>query len=240
MRAVLVADAHLQSPEDVSYRKMLRFLDELCGNTSTLYIMGDFFEFWIGYPENPFSHYGPVLDSLQRLRACGTDIIYFEGNHDFHMGPLFTETLGAVVNPGPAGLTISGRRFYLCHGDQANAADIPYRILRTVLHSPVTRWLTRIVPPGIASSIAERMGRKGKTNLHRKGENPACRRILREFAARRFAEGYDTVIAGHFHLPFIEESEEFPGKTLVSLGDWATRLSFAELVNGSITQKSYY
>lgn len=239
MRVVFVADAHLQSPEDSSYRKMLRFLDELCGNTSTLYIMGDFFEFWIGYPENPFSHYQPVLDALQRLRACGTDIIYFEGNHDFHMGPFFTETLGAVVNQGPASYTINDRRYHLCHGDQANPADIPYRILRGVLHSPVTRWLTHIVPPGIASLLAERMGRKGRTNLHLKGENPACRRILREFAAKRFAEGYETVIAGHFHLPFIEESEAFPGKLLVSLGDWATRLSFTELVDGSISQKTY-
>lgn len=239
MRAIFLADAHLQSPEDHSYRKMLRFLDELQGNTSTLYIMGDFFEFWIGYQENPFSHYQPMLDSLKRLRESGTGIVYFEGNHDFHMGPFFTESMGAVVHPGPACITINNRRYFLCHGDQANPDDIQYRILRGILHSPVTRWLTRIVPPGIASSIAERMGRKGRINLHRKGENPACRRILVDFAARRFAEGFDTVIAGHFHLPFIEESTEYPGKLLVSLGDWATRLSYAELVDGSISQKTY-
>lgn len=239
MRDVFVADAHLQSPDDESYRKMLRFLDELRGNTSTLYIMGDFFEFWIGYPENPFSHYLPVMDSLRKLTEYGTAIVYFEGNHDFHMGPFFTETLKAVVNPGPASLTIDGRLCYLCHGDQANPSDFNYKILRNILHSPVTRWLTHVIPPQVASVIAERMGRKGRENLHLKGENQTYRLILSKFATTRFAQGYDMVISGHFHLPFIEEPEEYPGKLLVSLGDWATRFSYAELVDGKILQKTY-
>jgi UDP-2,3-diacylglucosamine hydrolase len=76
-------------------------------------------------------------------------------------------------------------------------------------------------------------------NMIAKGENPAKRPILRKYAADQFAKGFDLVIAGHFHLPFIENAAGFPGRQLVSLGDWATRLSYAEIIDGEIILKTY-
>jgi UDP-2,3-diacylglucosamine hydrolase len=239
MRTLFIADAHLQHEGDENYLAMLRFLSGLQGNTGTLFILGDFFEFWIGYRENPFTHYLPVLNALLQLRESGTNIVYFEGNHDFHMGPFFTETLHAIVHPGSASIEHSGKRIHLCHGDQLNPADIPYRVLRAVFHSRITQLLTYVVPPWVASAIAERMGRKGRENLHAKRGNPACHGLLRAYAAPRFAEGCDLVVAGHFHLPFSETSPDNPTKLMVSLGDWATRLAYAELENGTITHKTF-
>ncbi|MBT0666038.1 UDP-2,3-diacylglucosamine diphosphatase [Geobacter pelophilus] len=239
MRTIFIADAHLQHESDARYHAMLSFLDELCGTTETLYIMGDFFEFWLGYPEIPFPHYLPVLEALRKLRESGTDIIYFEGNHDFHIGPFFSETLGARIFPGPAALTIAGQKAYLCHGDQANPADIPYRLLRFVFHSSFTRWLTNVVPPWVACAIADHMGRKGREYLHLKGENPAFRNILITHAAKQFAKGYDLVVAGHFHIPFTETFPETPGKRLVSLGAWAAGLHYGELIDNEIILKQY-
>lgn len=239
MRTIFIADAHLQHESDPCFRAMLRFLDELRGNTETLYIMGDFFEFWLGYPEVPFTQYLSVLEALRSLRQSGTTIFYFEGNHDFHMGPFFTETLGAKVFPGPATLDIAGKLTYLCHGDQANPSDIPYRLLRLVFHSSFTRWLTHVVPPWVACAIAERMGRKGREHLHLKGENPVFRKILEKHAADQFAKGHDQVIAGHFHIPFTASFPGTPVKKLVSLGAWAAGLHYAELVGDEILLKNY-
>jgi len=109
MRKVFIADAHLRSPEDENYRKLLLFLAGLRGTTDTLFIMGDLFEFWIGYRHPPFTHYFPVLEQLRRLTESGTRIIYFEGNHDFHMGPFFKETLQARVYRGPAIIDLDGK-----------------------------------------------------------------------------------------------------------------------------------
>jgi UDP-2,3-diacylglucosamine hydrolase len=239
MRTIFIADAHLQNPDDIRYREMLRFLEELSGSTETLYIMGDFFEFWLGYPENPFPHYQPVLDALQRLHTSGTRIIFFEGNHDFHMGTFFTETLEATVFPGPAALEIAGVRTFLCHGDQANPSDIPYRLLRLVFHSSFTRWLSNVLPPWVACEIAERMGRKGREYLQHKGENPEYLKILEKHAAGRFAEGFDRVISGHFHIPFTKTYPVTPPKQLISLGAWAADLHYAELTGDEIFLKTF-
>jgi UDP-2,3-diacylglucosamine hydrolase len=239
MRTIFIADAHLQHESDIRYQAMIRFLEELRGNTETLYIMGDFFEFWIGYPETPFTHYLPLLELLHKLHKSGTKIIYFEGNHDFHMGAFFTDTLEAKIFPGPATLDIAGKRSYLCHGDQANPADIPYKLLRLVFHSSFTRWLSNVLPPWVACAIAERMGRKGREYLHLKGENPAFRKILEKHAADQFSKGYEMVISGHFHIPFTKAFPGKPEKRLVSLGAWAAGLHYAELVNEEILLKQY-
>lgn len=218
---------------------MLRFLEELRGTTETLYLMGDFFEFWIGYPEVPFTHYLPVLEALRKLRDSGTSLIYFEGNHDFHMGPYFTKTLEATVFPGPASCDIAGTRTWLCHGDQANPSDIPYRLLRLFFHSSFTRWLPNVLPPWVACAIAERMGRKGREYLHLKGENPAFRTILVQHAQEQFAKGHDMVVSGHFHIPFTQSFPGNPAKRLVSLGAWAAGQHYAELVGTEILLKQY-
>jgi UDP-2,3-diacylglucosamine hydrolase len=239
MRTLFIADAHLHHEGDDSYRAMLRFLSGLHNNTGTLFILGDFFEFWIGYRKNPFTHYLPVLEALRQLHESGTSIVYFEGNHDFHMGPFFTETLHAQVYPGSATIEHSGKQIHLCHGDQLNPADIPYRLLRAIFHSRITKWLTHVVPPWVASAIAERMGRKGRENLHAKRGNPDCQRLLRAYAAPHFTAGCDLVVAGHFHLPFCESAPDNRAGLMVSLGDWATRLSYAELENGTITLKTF-
>jgi UDP-2,3-diacylglucosamine hydrolase len=239
MRSVFIADAHLQTEGDASYQALLAFLGELRGTTATLYIMGDFFEFWLGYPGEPFPHYRPVLAALQELVAGGTELVYFEGNHDFHLGSFFTETLRARVFTGAASLEMAGRPAYLCHGDQISP-ELPTRILRALFHSRLTRWLTSIIPPSAATVIADILGRKGRMRLHAKGTDPAVRERLRAFAAQCCAHGHRLVIAGHFHDHFSEPVKGYPGCDLVSLGDWATRLSYAELRDdGTIALLTY-
>ena len=239
MRKVFIADAHLRLPGDDNYRTLLRFLAELPGSTDTLYILGDLFEFWIGYQQVAFSQYLPLLDALLALRRAGVEIVYFEGNHDFHMGPYFTHTLGARVYRGPAVLEVEGKRVYLCHGDEINRRDYAYRMLRLLLHSPLTSALTRVVPPRCASAIADRLGRKSRAHHGARRTRWDYPALLRSFAASRFAEGCDLVITGHFHLPLMETSGAGATHTLVSLGDWISHFSYAEMRDGAVTLRSY-
>ncbi|MEI8355203.1 MAG: UDP-2,3-diacylglucosamine diphosphatase, partial [Deltaproteobacteria bacterium] len=130
MRKVFLADAHLKKPEDFNYRTLLQFLTGLKGNTDTLYILGDLFEFWLGHDKFPFPHYRPVLEKLEELHRSGVAIVYFEGNHDFHMGPFFEKTIHAEVYRGPEVLFLDGKKVYFCHGDQVINADYGYKLYR--------------------------------------------------------------------------------------------------------------
>lgn len=239
MRKVFIADAHLRKPEDENYRVLLRFLAGLKGNTDTLYILGDLFEFWIGYRKVPFTHYFPVMAQLKELQESGTAIVYFEGNHDFHLGPFFAEELRTEIHRGPALLTIDGKRVYICHGDQINRREYGYRLLRFIMHNRLSLALVPLIPPALPSFMAVHMGRGSKKKHHTNKVRWDYDAILREFAAARFREGCDLVISAHFHRPFMEQTSQGRERILLSLGDWISQFSYGEWADGKLSLKTY-
>ena len=239
MRKVFIADAHLRSENDKNYRFLLDFLATLPGNTDALFILGDLFEFWIGYPDIPFRHYLTMLEELRRLREKGIKIVYFEGNHDFHMGPFFEKTLDATIYSAPAVLEIDGKRVYLSHGDLINRTDYSHRVFRFFLHNCFTARVIPMVPPVVASYIAERLGKASRENHDMRRDKWDYPSILRKFAAERFREGCDAVIVGHFHLPLIEKTTNVATQTLISLGDWITHFTYGEWDEGEFSLRRY-
>ena len=234
MRAVFLADAHLRQPADRNYRALLSFLDEQEGRTDLLIILGDLFEFLIGYPDSDFPHYQPVLRRLLSLKATGTRIVYCEGNHDFHLGSFFSETLGATVHPGPAIIDLGGMRTLICHGDQINRGDLPHRLLRALLHGSLVRALIPVVPARVACAIAERLGRRSVGKRSKKKRRFDGRTMIRGFADQWFENGCDAVVNGHFHLPFLETSDD-GRRTLLSVGDWISAFSYGEFIDGAFS-----
>lgn len=236
MRRIFIADAHLRNPDDPGYRLLLQFLDSIGRTADTLYIMGDLFEFWMGYRQVPFTHYFPILDLLKELVAGGTRLVYFEGNHDFHLGPFFEDELKVEIHRGPAVLTIEGKQVCCCHGDEIDRQDYPYRLLRAILHSQGIKLLSRLLPPAVAITIAKHMGKASKKQHPERQYKKDYQKLFQEYARQQFSAGCDLVVSGHFHTP-IEQSEG--GKTMVCLGDWITHFTYGEWENGTIVLKKF-
>jgi UDP-2,3-diacylglucosamine hydrolase len=238
MRTIFLADAHLVSPGEQNYRLLLRFLRELEGNTETLFIMGDLFDFWLGFPSHPFHQFDAVLDALQSLASSGCRLVYFEGNHDFHLGTIFRERLGAEIHTGPAVVTLQGRRLFLCHGDQINSRDLGYRLLRLLLHNRLAAVLVRIVPPTVALRVRTRLQRASRAGYEAKLQRWDYREIIRSFARSVREKGCDGLVTGHFHLAFCEQLDD-PRFTILSLGDWMDQFTYGEISAGTLTLHTY-
>jgi UDP-2,3-diacylglucosamine hydrolase len=238
MRTIFLADAHLTAPSEPNYRLLLRFLRELEGNAETLFIMGDLFDFWLGFPANPFSQYDEVLDALQSLVNSGCRLVYFEGNHDFHMGPVFRQRLGAEVHRGPAVMTVQGRRLFLCHGDQINHRDRVYRLLRLLLHNSLTAFALNYLPPSFALRVRERLQRASRAGYQEHRQRWNYLDIIRSFAHAVRGQGCDGLVTGHFHLALCEELGS-PPFTILSLGDWMEQFTYGEMQAGRLNLKTY-
>ncbi len=236
MHTIFIADAHLRSPDDRNYRLMLRFLEEIPGKADMLVIAGDFFEFWLGDSPGAFPHYQPLLDALARVTSQGVKLLFFEGNHDFHLGSYFRTAFNAEVYPDSAAITIDGRRLFICHGDLINRSDSGYLALRFIFRNPLTRLLAKILPASVPAFIAARLGKHSKGKHSATSARWDVRTLVRDFAAERFAAGFDTVVTAHYHRPFLEKSG---AQTLLALGDWITQFSYAELIDGDLTLKTY-
>jgi UDP-2,3-diacylglucosamine hydrolase len=229
MRDIFIADAHLLDPAAENYRRLLAFLDSLRGNTRTLYLLGDVFEFWVGYRHVVFAPYVPLLEALRRLRQDGTEIVCVEGNHDFHLGPYFEEVLHCRVLPDGGGVEIDGRQVFIGHGDLVNPGDRGYRLLRRTLRSRPLRWLLQVVPPDWTWGIARWAGRQSRKGQATKKTNWLPEAMLTDHAKQLFSEGYAAVVTGHFHHPLLQETE---GKAMVALGDWIDQFSYAVCEDG--------
>ncbi len=238
MRAIFIADAHLMLPDDTNYRLLLRFLQELEGKLDTLYIMGDLFDFWVGFPSHPLTHYDAVLDALERLVERGCRLVYFEGNHDFHLGSIFSQRLKAEIHSGPAIECVQGKRLYICHGDQINREDRLYRLLRFLLRTRLVAAGVRHFPPSWAEKIRERLQKRSQAGYSVKTARWDYRQIILDFARSLQSEGCDGLVTGHFHLALREDVPE-SSFAVLSLGDWMEQFTYGEMLDGELRLMSY-
>ena len=236
MRTIFLADAHLHHPDDANYRLLLRFIQSLHGTADTLCILGDLFDFRVGLPALAFDEQEPLLNALQQLHAAGTRLIWLEGNHDFRLGADLARRLGAEIYQGPVLLELQGKQVFLCHGDLINKADWRYRLLYRTLRSRATLQIGRMLPASAVQGLRSRLQRssKGRYSGNRKRWDYSS--MIRSYAESIRTEGAQALVLGHFHQPFIEHQQEF---TLVSLGDWISHYSYAELLDGSFRLLTY-
>ncbi|MDD2308500.1 MAG: UDP-2,3-diacylglucosamine diphosphatase [Desulfuromonadaceae bacterium] len=238
MRSIFIADAHLVSPDDNNYRLLLRFLRELEGELDTLYIMGDLFDFWLGFPSHPYRQYDAIIDALERLVMRGCRLVYFEGNHDFHLGTIFSQRLKAEIHAGPATECVQGKRLYICHGDQINREDRAYLLLRFLLRTNLAAAVIRYFPPAWALKIRAGLQKRSRAGYAAKTAHWDYRQIILDFARSLQTRGYDGLVTGHFHLAL---RENIPGLhfAVLSLGDWMEQFTYGEMLDGELRLMTY-
>ncbi len=235
MRAIFLADAHLCKPSDPNYRALLAFLEEQCSKTDMLILLGDIFEFWIG-KATVTEDYAPLIDAFERMHQQGTKLVYVEGNHDFHLGPVFTQRLKCQVFPDGGSIELDGKKIYLAHGDLANPDDTGYRLLRKLLRSGLVRFLLRTLPNRLLIKIGDRAGYESRKGSEEKRRDCPAREILQPYAEAILATGHQAIVTGHYHQPF---HAKLGDGELIALGDWITQYSYAVYENRAFTLKSY-
>ncbi len=225
------SDAHLGAeprPREAAREQRLhRFLTHVGENAAALYVVGDLFDFWFEYATAiPRRHFA-TLAALRDLRSAGVEIHYLTGNHDFWLGTFLAEELGVVTHAGPVTATLQGRRLWIHHGDGLIDGDLGYRVLKRVVRHPASIGLYRLLHPDLGLPLAHHfsnLSRDARSRRRLDGD-----RLWNEIAAPRFAEGYDTVMVGHFHHVYQRREGT---QSFFVLGDWIEHFSYVVLEAG--------
>jgi UDP-2,3-diacylglucosamine hydrolase len=259
MKAIFLSDAHLRSCHDKSYQALMRFLKSIrCPDSenaskktegrdettrpcaSNLFLVGDIFDFWFCKNHRIYPDFLPVIDALVALKERGVQIIIYEGNHDFFLEDYFSKTLGMDVVREWADFYVDDLRFLVSHGDTVDETNTGHLLLRNFLRSRFAFTLQQFVPSLLLWKMAK-MSSTISRNMS-PGQEEAIKDKMLLFSMKKFQEGYDAVILGHSHKPFLKNDIVIAGKrkTFAALGDWITYYSYLCYEDGRFDLKYYH
>nr|WP_197975927.1 MULTISPECIES: UDP-2,3-diacylglucosamine diphosphatase [unclassified Pseudomonas] len=216
---MLISDLHLQEERPDITRAFLDFLGGRARSAEALYILGDFFEAWIGDDAmTPFQ--SSICAALRALSDGGTKIFLMHGNRDFLIGSSFCRKAGCTLLADPSLVRLNGEPVLLMHGDSLCTRDEGYMRLRRVLRNPLTLFVLRNLPLGTRHKLARKLRSESRAQTQMKAHDivdvtpEEVPRVMRQ-------HGVAILIHGHTHRPAVHELQigDLPAQRIV-LGDW--------------------
>lgn len=198
-----VADVHLgldvRDPGDRESR-FVRFLRNIpTDTTESLYLLGDIWDFWYEYRDVVPKGYLRVFSALQSLMDSGVRVVFVPGNHDIWCYSYFSE-LGMEVLEQPLVREISGKTFFLGHGDGLGDGMRTYKIMRGTFRWRPFQRMFSCLHPWLAFRLGEGWSRRSR--LAREipyrfgdGDEPLYRYCEKESSESHV----DHFIFGHYH-----------------------------------------
>lgn len=125
MSTLFISDLHLDQDHPESAEIFIRFLATDARHASALYILGDFFEAWIGDDDlTPFNQ--AIIDALHNATVSGLPIYIMHGNRDFLIGKRFLRATGCRLLKDEHIIQLNGQSTLLMHGDTLCREDKAY------------------------------------------------------------------------------------------------------------------
>jgi UDP-2,3-diacylglucosamine hydrolase len=222
---LFISDLHLDRSEPATIEQFLSFLRSDAAQAQALYILGDFFETWIG-DDDPDTHKRRIVGALRELTASGVPCFVMHGNRDFLIGKRFCRETGAQLLKDHEFVELFGEAVLLMHGDTLCIDDADYQRLRRIVRNPFVKGILRALPLKTRERLADRMRAGSKAHLQRVEQSaPTIMDVNQNAVVAEFARhGVRYIVHGHTHRPGVHRVETPEGIcTRIVLGDWYTQ-----------------
>lgn len=216
---LLISDLHLEEGRPDITRAFHGLLAGRARTAESLYILGDFFEAWIGDDAmSPFQR--SICQALRALSDSGTKVFLMHGNRDFMIGKAFCKAAGCTLLKDPSVVNFNGEPVLLMHGDSLCTRDEAYMRMRRYLRNPMTLWVLRHLPLSTRHKLARKLRSESRAQTRMKANDIVD--VTPDEVVRVMAEsGVQTLIHGHTHRPAVHDVQ-LDGTTAqrIVLGDW--------------------
>ncbi|MGP1924650.1 MAG: UDP-2,3-diacylglucosamine diphosphatase [Arsenophonus sp. NEOnobi-MAG3] len=219
MTILFIADLHLSEKEPAITASFLHFLREQASQAKALYILGDFFDYWIG-DDDPSLLVEVIAQKLKQLETKGIPCYFIHGNRDFLLGKKFAKESGMTLLPAEKVLTLHGHNILILHGDTLCTDDISYQRYRKQVYNRYLQKLFLALPLSTRHRIAEKIRKNSQSATQLKQE--FITDINEQTVIKKFQKyQVDWMIHGHTHRSATHEIN-INGKILYRgvLGAW--------------------
>ena len=231
-----ISDVHIgagtEDKENSKINKLFSFLEFINHPENKLYIVGDLFDFWFEYKHViPKKHY-QVFYQFYKLIENKVEINFLPGNHDYWNRDFFQDQIGFIVHPEILEVELQSKKFFLFHGDGISKQDKGYKLLKKVFRNPINIYLYHWLHPDLGVPLARLTSHTSRQHTGNKILNDESDYL--NFAADKFNKGFDYVVFGHSHKPWLKN---LAGKYAINLGDWINHFSYGLLSSSKLSLK---
>jgi len=216
---LFISDLHISLEKTEITRRFLAFLENQATSVSTVYILGDLFDAWIGDDDNTPPN-KKIKTQLKRLTDSGTRVYLQQGNRDFLLGPRFCAETGITLLGDYEIIELNGVKTLLTHGDLLCTDDIPYQTFRKKSHTDA--WKDNVLSKPILLRLLAARWYRFRSHLHKRKQSQDIMDVNQQTVIDIMKQkGCLRLIHGHTHRPAIHDFkiDEKPAQRFV-LADW--------------------
>ena len=213
MTYLFIADLHLSPDHPRLVRGFLDLLDAYKNNNTQLYILGDWFNAWIG-DDYSAPWLDEIITALKQFNDAGNQIYFLSGNRDFALGKTFLQKFDGTLLNDIEYLKIAQSIIRLEHGDLLCTDDVSYQKFRKIIRNPLLLGFLKKMPLSFRQKLANGFRKKSQQANQIKSYDVMD---VNQHAVELALSDADILIHGHTHRPQIHDVH---GKPRIVLGDW--------------------
>ena len=229
MSIFFISDLHLEQNKPHLTKAFENFINSKVNSHDELFILGDFFEQWIG-DDNEDSFIKGIKNTLKLKTAEGLKIYFMHGNRDFLIGDKFCKEVGAKLLKDPFIFNLNEKKIMLMHGDSLCTDDKDYQEFRNLVRNK--DWQKDFLSKDLKERKEVAKSLREISSLENKTKDEAIMDVNQDEVLRIIENhSIDVLIHGHTHRPYIHDENGVPRMVL---GDWGDFLWFIESSKGDL------
>lgn len=209
MTTWIISDLHLSAQRPAVTQAFLHWLKAEVAGAEALYILGDFFEVWVGDDVLKDAQHGaeflPVVQALRQLSDSGVKLYFMHGNRDFLIGKEFAKASGLTLLADPTLIQMGNKRILLSHGDVLCTDDTAYQQFRSQVRNP--QWQQNFLSQPLTARIAFAEQARSQSAQNKVMQAMEIMDVNAE-AVAELIRAYDypeILLHGHTHRPAIHD-----------------------------------
>ena len=150
---LFISDLHLHEGTPETNQWFFDFMEELAPKADALYILGDFYEAWVGHDDR-----NPLHDRIDDcLKSINIPLFFMRGNRDLLIDQTWANHVNAQLLADPSVITLYGQKLLLAHGDLLCWDDKNHLRFRKLASSRITQAIFRALPLSLRQKIASKL-----------------------------------------------------------------------------------
>lgn len=213
MTYLFISDLHLSPDHPRLIRGFLDLLARYQHQNTQLYILGDWFNAWVG-DDYHADWLDDVVKHLKAFTQAGNQVYFQVGNRDFALHEVFLNQFSGKLLQETDFISIGQMNIRLEHGDALCTDDVSYQRFKKLIRNPLLVALLRKTPLSFRKKLVNGFRKKSHDSKEFKSYQIMD---VNQHAVQQALSNVDVLIHGHTHRPALHHEYD---KLRIVLGDW--------------------